>query len=384
VGISTALKGGDCVDSNPNIHGSQDETCNGVDDDCDGATDEEAADCSWLYADEDGDGYGAGATACVCPGTGGWVATSTDCDDGAVGVHPGAVEICGNAIDEDCVGGAQTECSVEACYPGLDDSWTTCLALVSASSVLQQPDYQYASPAGSPNPAQYQAPTHFLDLKSVSSSLKLAKNFAVSEVMSAEKGTYGVFQPHAIDRIQQVRDTLGVPLYIISGYRSPGYNAGIEGSATFSRHMYGDAVDCHASGVKTLAQVQQACANAGVSWSAGPPVYESHVHCDWRDVALDTSFYGALGGWFASDWVPSFQGASILAEIIDEGQRLRLTAETTGYDEGIPVTQWVIGGPDGIRIREGLRVEVERPESGAWWVDLVVGMNSSTSLEFEL
>src|SRR6185503_14815340 len=36
--------------------------------------------------DGDGDGY----------------AWCNDCDDGAVGVHPGAVEICGNGVDDDC------------------------------------------------------------------------------------------------------------------------------------------------------------------------------------------------------------------------------------------------------------------------------------------
>jgi len=113
-------------------------------------------------------------------------------------------------------------------------------------------------------------------------------------------------------------------------------------------------------------------------------VYESHVHCDWRNETLDSSFYGALGGWISPEWMSPAQSADIAIELLSGGDRLRLTAEPHGYDEGIPVTQWVIGGPGGVRLREGMRVEIERPESGVWWVDLVVGMNTSASLGFEL
>ena len=50
-----------------------------------------------LYADGDGDGFGAGA-AVACG-----VATNTDCNDGARGVNPGAVEVC-DGQDNDCDG----------------------------------------------------------------------------------------------------------------------------------------------------------------------------------------------------------------------------------------------------------------------------------------
>ena len=60
--------------------------------------------------------------------------------------------------------------------------------------------------------------------------------------------------------------------------------------------------------------MKQACANAGVSWSQGPPVYESHVHCDWRNEALDESFYGALGAWWPEEWMMPPQGGEIVAD----------------------------------------------------------------------
>ena len=79
------------------------ETCNGLDDDGDGAVDEGPIAAS---VDEDGDGYGADDgmvlfVDCVLPS--GWVSDVSDCDDGDEDIHPGATERC-NAVDDDCDG----------------------------------------------------------------------------------------------------------------------------------------------------------------------------------------------------------------------------------------------------------------------------------------
>ncbi len=75
------------------------EVCNNnVDDNCNGAVDENcsqqppppAGQCE----DKDGDGYGVG-TSCKA---------EKDCDDNNKLIHPGASEVCGNNIDEDCNG----------------------------------------------------------------------------------------------------------------------------------------------------------------------------------------------------------------------------------------------------------------------------------------
>jgi hypothetical protein len=57
---------------------------------------------SEFFADTDGDGYGDpnGATD-VCPNTG-FVDNDDDCDDTNAAVNPGATEIVGNGIDDDC------------------------------------------------------------------------------------------------------------------------------------------------------------------------------------------------------------------------------------------------------------------------------------------
>ncbi|MBN1337448.1 MAG: putative metal-binding motif-containing protein [Deltaproteobacteria bacterium] len=100
-----ALLPGDCDDTNPLVSPDGVETCDGVDEDCDGTVDEEPADGSTFYADADGDGYGdpdSTRTACDTPPSG-YVADSTDCDDANSWVHPDASEWC-DGVDNDCNG----------------------------------------------------------------------------------------------------------------------------------------------------------------------------------------------------------------------------------------------------------------------------------------
>ena len=59
------------------------------------------------YPDVDGDGYGAWdgeVTACEVTGLEGYVTLVGDCDDEVFGTHPGADEVCGDDIDNDCDG----------------------------------------------------------------------------------------------------------------------------------------------------------------------------------------------------------------------------------------------------------------------------------------
>jgi len=70
----------DCDDSDPAIYPGATETCNFIDDDCDGVVDD--------GFDVDGDGY----TTC-----------NGDCDDGYAATYPGAAEIC-DGEDNDCDG----------------------------------------------------------------------------------------------------------------------------------------------------------------------------------------------------------------------------------------------------------------------------------------
>ena len=95
----------DCDDSAASVYPLADEYCNGVDDDCDGTVDEDSAvDTSTWYQDVDGDGYGRSTfVISTCSAPSGFVADSTDCDDGDSSIHPGADEYC-DIVDHDCDG----------------------------------------------------------------------------------------------------------------------------------------------------------------------------------------------------------------------------------------------------------------------------------------
>jgi hypothetical protein len=75
----------DCDDQDAAVHPGGTEVCNGVDDDCEGGTDEDA--------DFDGDGHDSQA----CGGD--------DCDDGNGDVYPGAHDTCADGLDNDCENG---------------------------------------------------------------------------------------------------------------------------------------------------------------------------------------------------------------------------------------------------------------------------------------
>jgi len=109
---------GDCDDTDGSVNPGASETCNGVDDDCDGTVDEEATDASAWYADADGDGYGdEGQSSEACEEPTGSVAQAGDCDDSDSAVNPGATETC-DGVDEDCDGDVDEDASDAATWYG--------------------------------------------------------------------------------------------------------------------------------------------------------------------------------------------------------------------------------------------------------------------------
>jgi hypothetical protein len=81
-----------------------DEVCNGLDDDCDGTTDELASDARAWFPDADGDRFGVASGAIrACAAPVGYVDTEGDCDDASAAVSPTAAEVC-DTVDNDCDG----------------------------------------------------------------------------------------------------------------------------------------------------------------------------------------------------------------------------------------------------------------------------------------
>jgi hypothetical protein len=93
----------DCDDQSSTIAPNSDEVCDGVDNDCDGETDENTAvDKPTWYLDYDNDGYGNPAFLLeMCNAPSGYVDNSQDCADTDPLIYPTASEVC-DEIDNDC------------------------------------------------------------------------------------------------------------------------------------------------------------------------------------------------------------------------------------------------------------------------------------------
>jgi hypothetical protein len=92
----------DCNDTLATVKPGAVESCNAVDDNCDGLVDNGVT-FSNYYTDTDGDGYGASNSTAQnsCSPVAGKVTNNTDCNDALASVKPGAPEVC-NGVDDNC------------------------------------------------------------------------------------------------------------------------------------------------------------------------------------------------------------------------------------------------------------------------------------------
>lgn len=111
VPIGYVLNNTDCNDNDAAIHPGAVEICDGKDNNCNGQIDEGVK--TTYYRDADGDTYGnAAITIQACSLPAGYVTNNTDCNDNNSAVNPGATEICGNGIDDNCNGQIDENCPV--------------------------------------------------------------------------------------------------------------------------------------------------------------------------------------------------------------------------------------------------------------------------------
>lgn len=221
-----------------------------------------------------------------------------------------------------------------ACFLGEDRSGNTCFATVAIDA------YSYPN-SGSAN---YRSPIRYLDVENLDLSTKLSPNFKFSEISVPYKGRYQVVQPHAIEKVQAVRDQAG-SLTVKSGFRSPPYNSMQPGAATRSRHMYGDAFDL-VPGSTSQNNLYNICNSLGAGYTA--KYTSGHVHCDWRNVSVDSLFYGspALG-----DERPQYFGVEDLeVDVIDEGGVLSVVASGYDTEEGELTREWTAFDAEGFEL----------------------------------
>jgi hypothetical protein len=100
---------GDCDDADASINPGAVETCNWIDDNCDGEVDNGLPTYEY-FEDSDGDGFGIPeSTIMDCDLPAGFAVLDTDCDDLERTTHPGAYEMC-DGEDDDCNGLIDDEC----------------------------------------------------------------------------------------------------------------------------------------------------------------------------------------------------------------------------------------------------------------------------------
>lgn len=100
---------GDCDDTDPWVHPGAVEVCDAadIDESCDGLADDDDPSATGLhvyYEDLDGDGYGSTNLVYACDLSAGATARGGDCDDGDPSIHPTAVEVIADGIDQNCDG----------------------------------------------------------------------------------------------------------------------------------------------------------------------------------------------------------------------------------------------------------------------------------------
>ena len=101
------------------------------------------------------------------------------------------------------------------------------------------------NPFGGSRSLHYQPVGAYLPLEIAPLNERVSDDFLLSEYVNptVQRGGRRAFvDPEAVWHVQQIRSGLGRALIVSSSYRSPEHNRDV-GGASFSRHLYGDAVD---------------------------------------------------------------------------------------------------------------------------------------------
>jgi len=103
---------------------------------------------------------------------------------------------------------------------------------------------------------------------------KLSKNFTDSE-FACPCCNGGIVSEILIDKLQQLRDKIGEPIFITSGYRCKAYNKKIDGYSK-SPHLLGKAVDITVAYISPIALASMARHIDNIRLG----IYPNHLHVD--------------------------------------------------------------------------------------------------------
>lgn len=275
------------------------------------------------------------------------------------------------------------------CYPGKNHDNRACAPL---RKILAR-DLGYMDPYTEPkfppgqNQNQYRMPIQAIDLPKANLNLPIQTNFLLGEFLSLAKGDFGILSKFLVDVVQKLRDLGGAAIRINSGFRPPAYNSGLNGAATWSRHMYGDAVDI-ASTSLSLDKLVELCRTAEAKFISK---YAAHVHCDWRNQPLQTEFFGngtkdffdisdeeMLKGWYSNSQIH-------VAGVVKVGGVVTLSSNVDYQDDDDEIyKRWVIKAPNGkILDRESQTVTL-RLQKGLYQIYHDIGGNIQLNMSLDV
>ena len=119
------------------------------------------------------------------------------------------------------------------------------LTLVGDTELTNSYPSPQSNPYGGARQAHYSRVAFFIDLSTTPVAQQIATNFRLLEYVGPvqQRGfTRAYIDPQVVHHAQEMRSGLGRALVVNSAYRSPEHNDAV-GGATYSRHIYGDAVD---------------------------------------------------------------------------------------------------------------------------------------------